>query len=62
MAEPECIHLTAQMARECITCTPYPYTHHGPPVHGSKLQDYLISEASMIENGILPTPKSKEQE
>ena len=22
----------------------YPYTHHGPPVHGSKLLDYLISE------------------
>ena len=22
----------------------YPYTHHGPPVHGSKLMDFLISE------------------
>ena len=30
----------------------YPYTHHGPPVHGSKLEDYLISEISLIENGL----------
>ena len=25
----------------------YPYRHHGPAVHGSKLADYLISEANM---------------
>lgn len=31
----------------CITCNPYPYTHHGPAVHGSKLADYLISEARL---------------
>jgi len=53
----KCIHLTAEMARQCITCNPYPYTHLGPPVHGSKLEDYLISEASMIEAGILPATK-----
>ncbi len=28
----------------------YPYRHHGPPVHGSKLEDYLISEASLRED------------
>ena len=28
----------------------YPYRHHGPSVHGSKLADYLISEANMIED------------
>ena len=28
----------------------YPYRHHGPAVHGSKLADYLISEANMIED------------
>lgn len=61
MSEPKCIHMTAEMARQCITCNPYPYTHLGPAVHGSKLEDYLISEASMFEAGILPVTKSKEQ-
>jgi len=28
----------------------YPYTHHGPPVHGSKLADYLISELSLRQD------------
>ncbi|MCA9368547.1 hypothetical protein KC887_09960 [Candidatus Kaiserbacteria bacterium] len=28
----------------------YPYRHHGPAVHGSKLADYLISEANMTED------------
>ena len=28
----------------------YPYTHHGPTIHGSKLLDYLISEISLIED------------
>lgn len=28
----------------------YPYTHHGPAVHGSKLADYLISEAFLRED------------
>ena len=28
----------------------YPYTHHGPIVHGSKLLDYLISEAALRED------------
>ena len=28
----------------------YPYTHHGPAVHGSKLLDYLISEYSRRED------------
>jgi hypothetical protein len=27
----------------------FPYRHHGPAVHGSKLMDYLISEANLIE-------------
>jgi len=35
----------------------YPYRHHGPSVHGSKLIDYLVSEANMIEDGLLPIPK-----
>jgi len=45
----KCIHMTAEMARRCPTCNPYPYTHHGLAVHGSKLEDYLISEASLRE-------------
>ena len=28
----------------------YPYTHHGPTVYGSKLADYLISEANLRED------------
>ena len=28
----------------------YPYRHHGLAVHGSKLADYLISEANMIDD------------
>lgn len=28
----------------------YPYTHHGPPVHGSKMADYLISELSLRDD------------
>jgi hypothetical protein len=28
----------------------YPYTHHGPTVHGSKLMDFLISEHSLRED------------
>lgn len=28
----------------------YPYRHHGPPVHGSKMADYLISEFSLRED------------
>ena len=28
----------------------YPYRHHGPAVHGSKLADYLISEANLRED------------
>lgn len=28
----------------------YPYRHHGPPVHGSKIVDFLISEASLRED------------
>ena len=61
----ECIHLTDQMRRECLTCNPYPYTHAGPAIHGSKLNDYLITEARMLEDGDLelvnnvPTPIDK---
>jgi len=32
----------------------YPYRHKGPPVHGSKLIDFLVSEANMIDDGLLP--------
>lgn len=32
----------------------YPYRHHGPAVHGSKLADFLVSEAHMREDGLLP--------
>ena len=60
MVDTKCIHLTAEMAQQCLTCNPYPYTHHGPSVHGSKLKDFLISEASMIEAGILPDPMKME--
>lgn len=28
----------------------YPYTHHGPAVHGSKMADYLVSELSLRED------------
>lgn len=28
----------------------YPYRHHGPTVHGSKIVDFLISEASLRED------------
>ncbi len=28
----------------------YPYRHHGPSVHGSKLTDYLISENSLRDD------------
>lgn len=28
----------------------YPYTHHGPSVHGSKLLDYYISEHSLRQD------------
>jgi hypothetical protein len=36
----------------CPRCNPcrYPYTHHGPAVYGSKLADYLISEAHLRED------------
>ena len=46
----ECIHLTHGMRRRCLTCNPYPYTHAGPAIHGSKLMDYLLTEARMIED------------
>jgi hypothetical protein len=32
----------------------YPYRHHGPAIHGSKLVDFLISEHNMREDGLLP--------
>lgn len=35
-------------ACQCERC--YPYTHHGPTVHGSKLADYLVSEMSLRED------------
>jgi len=28
----------------------YPYSHHGPAVHGSKIADYLLSELSLRED------------
>jgi hypothetical protein len=28
----------------------YPYTHHGPAVFGSKLADYLFSEAHLCDD------------
>ena len=31
----------------------YPYRHHGPAVHGSKLADYLVSEIALLEDGLL---------
>lgn len=39
----------------------FPYTHHGPATYGSKLEDFLITEANMIEDGLLSEPKQKEQ-
>lgn len=32
----------------------YPYRHHGPSVHGSKLADFLISEVHLREDGLHP--------
>lgn len=37
-------------APECECRARYPYTHHGPAIYGSKLDDYLISEASLRED------------
>ena len=37
-------------AKEACDIVRYPYTHHGPPVFGSKLEDYLISEAHLRED------------
>ena len=34
-------------AKEARDLVRYPYTHHGPTIYGSKLADYLVSEASM---------------
>lgn len=45
-----CTHPTADMAKKCLTCNPYPYRHDGPAVHGSKLADYLITEATLRED------------
>lgn len=36
----------------------YPYRHHGSSVHGSKLEDFLISELNMIEDGVHPHEQS----
>lgn len=35
-----------------LTCeaSRYPYTHHGTPVHGNKLLDYLASENALRED------------
>lgn len=43
-------------APECHCKARFPYTHHGPTVYGSKLADYLVTEASMIEDGMLSKP------
>lgn len=40
-------------AREAKDTVRYPYRHHGPAVYGSKLADYLITEANMREDGLL---------
>ena len=37
-------------AKEAQEPVRYPYTHHGPAVYGSKLADYLISEAHLQED------------
>jgi hypothetical protein len=47
-------------AEEAKQIARYPYTHHGPPVYGDKLTDFLISEANMIEDGLIPDPHDKE--
>ena len=40
-------------AKEAADIVRYPYTHHGPAVYGDKLTDYLISEANLIEDGVI---------
>ena len=45
-----CVADCGKPAPECHGRARYPYTHQGPPVYGSKLHDYLISEASLREN------------
>lgn len=42
--------MTADMAKRCPNCNPYPYRHDGPPVHRSKLADFLVSEANLRED------------
>jgi len=37
-------------APECVCRSRYPYTHHGPAIHGSKLADYMLSEHSLRED------------
>lgn len=49
-----CVADCGKPAPECRCKARFPYTHHGPTVYGSKLADFLVSEASMIEGGILP--------
>lgn len=39
-----------RQAQQAATRDRYPYRHHGPSVHGSKLADYLISEANLRED------------
>lgn len=38
------------MAHEDRSRDRYPYRHHGPAVHGSKMIDYLISELALRED------------
>jgi len=45
-----CVADCGKPAPECHCRARYPYTHQGPSVHDSKLDDYLISEASLRED------------
>ncbi|WP_299663907.1 hypothetical protein [uncultured Ruegeria sp.] len=40
----------------------YPYTHHGPAVHGDKLTDFYVSEANMKEDGLIPDDQPAPQQ
>jgi hypothetical protein len=55
---PECECQDANGAPWCKAL--FPYRHAGPPVYGSKFVDYLITEANMRENGLLPEDDSLE--
>lgn len=50
MKERVCFVDCGKEVPECVCRQRYPYTHRGPAIYGTKLVDYLISEASLRED------------